>query len=62
MIISKKPIITPSTKAVEGHDEDISKESIISQGLATEEEWESLGNLCIQLFARGKADRRQARA
>ena len=36
------PIITPSTKAAEGHDEDISKEEIITQGLATGEEWEVL--------------------
>ena len=33
------PIITPSTKASEGHDEDISKEEIIRQGLATATEW-----------------------
>ena len=48
------PIITPSTKAVEGHDEDISKEEIISQGLATEEEWKVLENYALRLFARGK--------
>jgi len=33
------PIITPSTKAAEGHDEDISAEEIIANGLATKEEW-----------------------
>ena len=48
------PIITPSTKAAEGHDEDISKEEIISQGLATPEEWELLSNYALQLFERGK--------
>ena len=48
------PIITPSTKAAEGHDEDISKEEIISQGLATSEEWELLSNYALQLFERGK--------
>ena len=48
------PIITPSTKAVEGHDEDISKAEIISQGLATEEEWKVLENYALRLFARGK--------
>ena len=48
------PIITPSTKAAEGHDEDISKEEIISQGLATTEEWELLSNYALQLFERGK--------
>src|SRR3954463_15743221 len=36
------PIITPSTKAEQGHDEDISAEEIISKGLATEEDWKTL--------------------
>ena len=48
------PIITPSTKASEGHDEDISKEQIIEQGLATHEEWLQLEKYALQLFARGK--------
>jgi phosphoribosylaminoimidazole-succinocarboxamide synthase len=48
------PIITPSTKAAEGHDEDISKEEIIAQGLATAAEWEVLEKYAFQLFARGK--------
>lgn len=48
------PIITPSTKAAEGHDEDISPEEIIHTGLATAEEWEILSNYALQLFARGK--------
>ena len=48
------PIITPSTKAAEGHDEDISKEAIIAQGLASEQEWEQLEKLTLALFARGK--------
>lgn len=49
------PIITPSTKADEGHDEDISAVEIISKGLATEAEWKTLCNYALQLFARGKA-------
>ncbi len=49
------PIITPSTKAAEGHDEDISKEEIIAQGLATASEWAQLEQYALQLFARGKA-------
>jgi phosphoribosylaminoimidazole-succinocarboxamide synthase len=49
------PIITPSTKAAEGHDEDISAGEIIKQGLATAAEWEVLSNYTLQLFARGKA-------
>ncbi len=48
------PIITPSTKASEGHDEDISKEAIISTGLATEADWAVLEQYALQLFARGK--------
>jgi len=49
------PIITPSTKAAEGHDEDISAEEIIANGLATKEEWETLCQYALQLFERGKA-------
>ncbi len=49
------PIITPSTKASEGHDEDISGEEIIANGLATKEEWETLCQYALQLFERGKA-------
>jgi len=48
------PIITPSTKAEEGHDEDISKEDIIATGLATESEWAILEDYALKLFARGK--------
>ncbi|MDE3143878.1 MAG: phosphoribosylaminoimidazolesuccinocarboxamide synthase, partial [Bacteroidota bacterium] len=49
------PIITPSTKASEGHDEDISKEEIIQQKLATKEEWVVLEKYALQLFERGKS-------
>lgn len=48
------PIITPSTKADEGHDEDISKEAIIASGLASEEDWKILEEYALRLFARGK--------
>ena len=48
------PIITPSTKASEGHDEDISKENIIAQGLATAEDWAILEKYALALFQRGK--------
>lgn len=48
------PIITPSTKAAEGHDEDISPEEIISTGLATADEWETLNQYALKLFERGK--------
>lgn len=49
-----EPIITPSTKAAEGHDEDISPQEIIATGLATAEEWKKLSSYALQLFARGK--------
>ncbi len=49
-----QPIITPSTKAAEGHDEDISAKDIIATGLATAADWEQLCNYTLQLFARGK--------
>jgi phosphoribosylaminoimidazole-succinocarboxamide synthase len=48
------PIITPSTKAEEGHDEDISKEEIINKKLATAKEWEALEKYTLQLFERGR--------
>jgi phosphoribosylaminoimidazole-succinocarboxamide synthase len=49
------PLITPSTKADEGHDEDISAAEIIEKKLATEAEWQTLSHYALQLFARGKA-------
>jgi phosphoribosylaminoimidazole-succinocarboxamide synthase len=48
------PIITPSTKASEGHDEDISKEDIIANGLATAEDWAVLEKYTLALFERGR--------
>jgi phosphoribosylaminoimidazole-succinocarboxamide synthase len=50
-----EPIITPSTKADAGHDEDISKEQIIAQGLASQSDWETLENFTRKLFEKGKA-------
>jgi phosphoribosylaminoimidazole-succinocarboxamide synthase len=54
------PLITPSTKADAGHDEDISPAEIIEMGLCTAEEWKILSDYALQLFARGKeiADKR----
>jgi phosphoribosylaminoimidazole-succinocarboxamide synthase len=49
-----EPIITPSTKASEGHDEDISEKEILENGLATEREWNQIKQYALQLFARGK--------
>jgi phosphoribosylaminoimidazole-succinocarboxamide synthase len=48
------PIITPSTKADAGHDEDISPAAIIEQGLCTADEWNVLSDYAFKLFARGK--------
>jgi phosphoribosylaminoimidazole-succinocarboxamide synthase len=48
------PIITPTTKASHGHDEDISKEAIIAKGLATASEWQLLEKYALALFERGK--------
>jgi phosphoribosylaminoimidazole-succinocarboxamide synthase len=48
------PIITPTTKAEVGHDEDISKEEIISRGIVEKEEYEKLEKYTLALFARGK--------
>ena len=49
-----EPIITPSTKAAEGHDEDISKEEIIERKIVSREDYEQLEKYTLQLFARGK--------
>jgi phosphoribosylaminoimidazole-succinocarboxamide synthase len=49
-----QPIITPTTKAHEGHDEDISREEIISSGLVSKEEYEQLEKYTLALFERGK--------
>ena len=47
------PIITPTTKADEGHDENISKEEIIAQGLVGKDEYEQLEKYTYALFQRG---------
>ena len=48
-----QPIITPTTKAVIGHDEDISKEEIISLGLVSKEDYEMLEKYTLAIFNRG---------
>ena len=47
------PIITPTTKAAEGHDEDISKEEIIARGIVPADEYEQLEKYTLALFQRG---------
>jgi phosphoribosylaminoimidazole-succinocarboxamide synthase len=49
-----EPIITPTTKEDIGHDEDIEEGVIISNGLATAEEWNQLKDYTRKLFARGQ--------
>lgn len=49
-----EPIITPSTKAAEGHDEDISKEEIIERKIVSQKDYEQLEKYTLQLFKRGK--------
>ncbi len=48
-----KPIITPTTKADEGHDENISREEIIARGLVSREDYEQLERYTYALFERG---------
>lgn len=48
-----EPIITPTTKAHEGHDEDISREELLKQGLVNESEYTQLENYTQALFNKG---------
>lgn len=48
------PLITPSTKADAGHDEDITPDEIIRRGLATAQEWDILCDYALRLFRRGQ--------
>ncbi|MDR2926817.1 MAG: phosphoribosylaminoimidazolesuccinocarboxamide synthase [Cytophagaceae bacterium] len=48
-----QPIITPTTKAAEGHDEDISREEIILQGIVSEDDYRMLEDYTRRLFTRG---------
>ncbi|MCX6252698.1 MAG: phosphoribosylaminoimidazolesuccinocarboxamide synthase [Bacteroidetes bacterium] len=47
------PIVTPTTKAAEGHDEDISREEILRQGIVSEADYNLLEKYTLQLFQRG---------
>ncbi len=49
-----EPLITPSTKAEAGHDEDISPDEILERGIATKAEWEQLCSYALALFKKGK--------
>ena len=48
-----EPIITPTTKADAGHDENISREEIIAQGLVSEKDYEVMERYTRRLFERG---------
>lgn len=48
-----KPILTPTTKAAEGHDEDISREEILKQGIVSEADYLQLEEYSLKLFAKG---------
>lgn len=50
-----QPIITPTTKAQQGHDMDISRDEILAQGLVSPEEYAILEDYTYRLFARGTA-------
>ncbi|NND94550.1 MAG: phosphoribosylaminoimidazolesuccinocarboxamide synthase [Flavobacteriales bacterium] len=54
-----EPMITPATKAEEGHDEDISREEIIEQGIVSEEEYVQLEQYTLALFERGTSFARE---
>ena len=47
------PIITPSTKADEGHDEDITPDEILARGLCSQAEWDTMSRYAQALFAEG---------
>lgn len=48
-----EPIITPTTKADEGHDQNISREEIIARGIVGKDDWEQVEAIALKLFARG---------
>jgi phosphoribosylaminoimidazole-succinocarboxamide synthase len=50
-----EPIITPATKAEEGHDEDISREDILAKGIVTPDVYAKLEDYTRRLFSRGQA-------
>jgi len=53
------PIVTPATKAETGHDEDISPEEIMKQGIVSETTWDQLKSYSLKLFERGSSMARE---
>jgi len=50
----EKPILTPATKAEEGHDEDISEKEILEQGIVDENIWKEIREKAFRIFERGQ--------
>ena len=50
----KEPILTPATKAEEGHDDDISEKEILDQGIVQEDIWQEVRKKAFQVFKRGQ--------
>lgn len=50
-----RPILTPATKATEGHDEDISEKEILSRKIVSPELWNEIKEIAFELFERGTA-------
>ncbi|MEX0646517.1 MAG: phosphoribosylaminoimidazolesuccinocarboxamide synthase [Balneolaceae bacterium] len=48
-----EPILTPATKAVEGHDEDISEEEILERGIIKPGNWQNIRDIAFRLFQKG---------
>ena len=53
------PIVTPATKAETGHDEDISPEEILRQGIVSESTWDQLNSYALKLFELGSSMARE---
>jgi len=49
-----EPIITPTTKSLDSHDEDITKEELITNGIVTKDQWEEMARVSLALFERGQ--------
>lgn len=50
----EEPILTPATKAEEGHDEDISEQEILDKGIVDEDIWKEVREKAFQIFERGQ--------
>lgn len=55
-----RPVITPTTKAASGHDEQITPDAIVGHGLLSAEQWHTVSRTALALFARGQTLARRA--